>query len=125
MSALSDHLDRLFSWLKSTGLEPPSKDVRIVEVPSAGTSCVRHESLRKPLEYEARFEELIRATYPWLNMSCKGVHEGLLIVAIELPSYRLPREKCPVDFVTSVNLSGPASNVVDRDWRLDSYLTIE
>jgi hypothetical protein len=68
MSALSDHLGRLLNWLGSIGLHPPSQDMRIVEIGSGiGTPHVRREALLRPLEYEARFEELLQTGYPWLN----------------------------------------------------------
>jgi hypothetical protein len=121
MSALSDHLGRLLNWLGSIGLHPPSQDMRIVEIGSGiGTPRVRREALLRPLEYEARFEELLQAGYPWLNMSCYGVHDGLLVVAIEVPS---PRPLTP-GHATSVNLSGPARIVLDHQWCVDSVLTI-
>jgi hypothetical protein len=96
--------------------------MRIVEIgPGIGTPGIRREALRRPLEYEARFEELLQAGYPWLNMSCYGVHEGLLVVAIEVPS---PRPLAP-GHATSVNLSGPARIVLDHQWCVDSVLTID
>ena len=123
MSALSNYLDVLLHWLESIGLQPPSQDVRILEISLGdGTYHVRRDELRKPLDYEARFEELLRAGYLWLNMSCYGVHDGSLIVAIEVPSPRVGLSpRCP----TRVNLSGPARIVLDQQWRVDSVLTIE
>jgi len=123
VSALSNYLDMLLHWLESIGLQPPSQDVRILEISLGdGTYHVRRDELRKPLDYEARFEELLRAGYPWLNMSCYGVHDGSLIVAIEVPS---PRVGLSPGCATRVNLSGPARIVLDHQWRVDSVLTIE
>ena len=123
MSALSHYLDRLLHWLESMGLQPPSRDVRILEISLGdGTYHVRRDELRKPLDYEARFEELLRAGYLWLNMSCYGVHDGSLIVAIEVPS---PRVGHSPGCATRVNLSGPAPIVLDQHWHVDSVLTIE
>jgi len=107
MSALSSHLDRLFRWLPSVGPEPLTHDVRIVEPYcdavnlEDGTYHVRRDDLLTPSDYEVRFEELLRAGYPWLNMSCYGFYEGSLLVAIEVPS---PRPLRP-GHSTSVNLS--------------------
>lgn len=122
MSALSIHLDKLFRWLPSVGPEPLTHDVRIVEVHcdainlEDGTYHVRRDDLLTLSDYEVRFEELLGAGYPWLNISCYGLHEGSLLVAIEVPS---PRPLQPVR-ATSVNLSGSvcAGNI-------DSVLTIE
>ena len=122
MSVLSDHIERLLDGLGSIGLPPPSRDIRIIEIaPGMGTPHVRREALRKALEYEGRFQELMQAGYPWLNMSCYGVHDGLLIVAIEIPSPR----SLTSGHATSVNLSGPANIVLDHRWCVDSVLTIE
>ena len=143
MSALSNHLERLLRCLQSSGLHPPSRDVRIVEVntdgfnrSSNGKEQVRKGELRTPTEYEIRFDELLQMGYGWLNLSCYGVYEGFLIVAVEVPSATVPH-MTPSDWspqgkprtlnsgcATSVNLSGPARIVLDHQWRVDSVLTI-
>jgi hypothetical protein len=111
MSALSLHLNRLLHWLQEIGLQLPSRDIRIVEIsqirrPSTdGTYHVRRNQVLSPLEYECRFDELLAKGYSWLNMSCYGVHDGSLIVAIEVPGPRTLYPGCP----TSVNLSAPSA----------------
>jgi hypothetical protein len=124
MTALATQLGRLLHWLEAIGLQLPSKDVRVVEVCEVnkddGTFHVRQADFHKPTDYEMRFEELLQAGYPWLNMSCYGVHGGWLIVAVELPSPRPLNPGTP----TSVNLSGPSRIVLDRNWQVDSVLTI-
>jgi hypothetical protein len=121
MSALSIHLDRLCRWLESEGLKPPSRDVRLIEISLInGTSRVRQDELRKPSDYEDRFEEILRAGFPWLNLSCYGVHEGSLIVAVEIPGHKSPNP----GYATPVNLSGPTRIVLQHEWRVDSVLAI-
>ena len=124
MTALATHLQRLFQSLEVSGLQPPSKDVRIIEFNYVnqidGTLHVRQMDFRNPSDYATRFDELLQAGYPWLNMSCYGVHDRWLIVAVEVPS---PRPLHP-GHATSVNLSGPSRIVLDRNWRVDSVLTI-
>src|SRR5260370_29845230 len=106
MSALSRHLDRLLQRLDSFELQPSSREVRLVEISQVsrvsadGTYHVRRDQLRRPLDYESRFDELLKTGYVWLNMSCYGVHDRWLIVAIEVPG---PRTLYPGCF-TSVNL---------------------
>ena len=123
MSALAAHLERLLVWLKGIGLQPPSNGVLIVEVShvnqSDGTVHIRRTEFRDPSDYAKRFDELLQG-YPWLNMSCYGIHDGRLIVAIEVPSLRPLHPEC----ATSVNLSGPSRIVLDSGWRTDSVLTI-
>jgi len=142
MGALSKHLDRLLPWLESIGLQPPSRDVRIIELSADrfnridGKAYVRKDELRSPVEYENRFDELLQTGYDWLNLSCYGVYGGFLVVAVEVPSATVPLmtpsgwspEGKPRTLQpgchTSVNLSGPARNVLDHEWRVDSVLTI-
>ena len=88
---------------------------------STGRFLVRRDEIRTPAEYEARFDELLSAGHAWLNMSCCGVCEGLLLVTIEVPSPRPPAAGHP----TPVNLSGPARIVVDHGWNVDTELTID
>ncbi len=127
MSALSNDLDRLLSWLESIGLHPPSQDVRIVEVSADevklddGKYHIRRDELCRPSDYEPRFDELLQAGYPWINMSCFGTYDSYLIVAIELPSPSPLRPGLP----TSVNLSGPARTVLDHSWCVDPKLAVE
>ncbi len=127
MSALSNHLDRLLDRLEGFGIQRSSRDVRIVEVSQIspdGTYHVRRDQLRKPLDYESRFDELLATGYSWLNISCYGVHDGSLIVAIEVP---VPRTLYP-GCTTSVNLSWrtpPEGTELDHDWNVAAVLTIE
>ena len=87
---------------------------------SDGAAHIRQTDFRDPSDYATRFDELLQAGYPWLNMSCYGIHDGRLIVAIEIPSPRPLHPGC----ATSVNLSGPSRTVLDSGWRTDAVLTI-
>jgi hypothetical protein len=54
MTALSYHLDRLFRWSESIGLQPPTRDVRTVEINHSdynsadGTHNIRQDALTDP-----------------------------------------------------------------------------
>jgi hypothetical protein len=134
MSALSIHLERLLRSLESAGLQPPSQDVRIIEVDYTtfdiddGTYHAHRDELRTLLEYENRFDELLQTGYSWLNLSCYGVYEGFLIVAVEVPSATVPPDNKARNLypgcTTSVNLSGPNHTVLEHDWHVDLILTI-
>jgi len=78
----------------------------------------------------------VQIGYRWLNLSCYGVYESFLIVAVEVPNATVahitfsgwtpegkPRTLHP-GYHTSVNLSGPARIVLDQQWRVDSVLAI-
>jgi hypothetical protein len=138
MSALSSHLDRLLRWLETTDSQLPSRDVRILEVntrevnPKDGKYHVRKDQLRLPSQYERRFDELLQMGYPWLNLSCFGVYDNFLIVAVEVPSspdvtsFSSSVQRGPLRLrLTSVNISGPQFRVRDAEWAVDSVLTIE
>jgi hypothetical protein len=127
MTALSVHLERLLGFVDGGGLQPPSRDLRIVEVHNdqvdlrTGKSKCRRDDLRTPSDYAARFDELLSMGYAWLNMSCYGVWENVLLVAIEVPG---SKQHSPGSF-TSVNLSGPSRAVLDRGWSVETILTVE
>jgi hypothetical protein len=123
LSALSFHLDRLLRWLEAMGLQPPSQDIRILEISQISpvsqdcTYHVRTDQLFSPLEYESRFNEILGTGYSWVNMSCCGIQDGSLIVIIEVPAPRTLYPGCS----TSVNLSGPGT---DQAWNVARVLTI-
>jgi hypothetical protein len=126
MSALEDELRRLLDFLDRQGQGPPTRRLRIVEIPHGapidqrGRIRVQSSGLCEPVAYEARFDELLAAGLPWLNMSCYGALGGTLIVAIELP---MPPSKPAAK--TSVNLSGPPEAVLSHGWNADQVLSLE
>ena len=131
MSLLSEQITRLFQWLESIGRRPPSTDVRIVEVHSnapnlddRGRSRVHRNALHEVSAYEARFAELMRLGIPWINMSCYGVFDGFLIVAIEFREVAAPIER-PAWFVTPVNLSGPTRLALQHGWDAEEIVVID
>jgi hypothetical protein len=175
VSALSDNLERLFSWLESIELRPASGEVRIREVssdlPRVGPpmGCghddvaillldfrsravqenrqrqvtaiegafaeigkesrrrarlrVSRNQLRRPSDYDSRFDELLREGFSWLNMSCYGVYDGFVIVAIEVP-YRKEGTLRPGS-VTSVNLSCRTESASSSNWSVENLLLVE
>jgi hypothetical protein len=126
MSDLSSAVQGLFEFLSKQNMVPPAQDVRIVEISEAapldarGRFRIRRDALRELGEYEARFEELIQSHLPWVNVSCYGVDNGKVIVAIELPgSSSKPSPR------TSVNYSGPPTTVIEHDWSVEPVLVLE
>jgi hypothetical protein len=126
MSALEDELGRLLDFLDRRGHRPPTRRLRIVEVPyrtpidQRGRIRVQRSGLCEPGAYEARFDELLAAGLPWLNMSCYGALDDTLIVAVELPM-----EPSKPAAKTSVNLSGPPAAVLSHGWNADQVLSLE
>ncbi|HTA25963.1 MAG TPA: hypothetical protein VK763_20700 [Terriglobales bacterium] len=88
---------------------------------SDGKEHALKDELRSPLEYENRFDELLRKGYRWINLSCYGVHEGFLIIGVVVPGVASATHP---GYHTSVNLSGPLPSVLDQQWRVGSILTI-
>jgi hypothetical protein len=138
VSELLDSLQTLFRFLERRGQPPPSRDVRVLEVrknvtfDERGRMRVRRDELREVADYEARFQELLRLNRDWINMSCTGMFNGILIVSIETPHPRQgssvnapgPAEALPAR-PTSINLSGPANGVLKMDWSVDGVLVFE
>lgn len=117
MSALTDAIDALLASLDEAGLAPPSRDVRVIEVPARvpvddrGRLLLLKSQLLEPSEYADRFAALMESRPPWINMSCYGVLDGMLIVAVEIADKRTSPSPS-----TSVNFSGPARAVLDANW---------
>lgn len=125
MSALRHSLDGLFAFLTNQGLVPPTRQVWLVEIPSdvgvdeRGRLRVRRADFRDPDAYEDRFDELVAAGFPWINVSCCGLDGDRLVVVVETPrtAGRPPAR-------TSVNYSGPARAALERGWDVREALAI-
>lgn len=125
MSALQDSLTALVAFLTRQVPELPILDVWFVEVladakvDERGRPRVRRTEFRAFEAFDARFDELLAAGYSWINLSCYGLHEGRLVVAVETPldSGRVPSRP-------SVNYSGPTNAVRDHGWNAGEMLAI-
>lgn len=127
MSALIGVLEELSLFLEKAGQTPPVREVRVLEIgPGVGVDergrfRVRRDELREPEDYKDRFDELLAAGLPWINVSCCGVAGEMLVVAVEVPddqrSERAPR--------TSVNFSGPTRAAIEAGWDATVSLAIE
>lgn len=126
MSALADELQRLFEFLERRTGPLPTRRLRIVEIrrgqpaDGRGRARVHRNDLREVHEYETRFDELMAAGLPWVNLSCYGVLDEALIVAVETPA---PPPK-PAKR-TSVNISGPSAAVLRHGWDAEEMLAVE
>lgn len=125
MSALRDSLGGLFAFLTNQGLVPPTREVWLVEIRSdvevdeRGRLRVRRADFRDPDAYEERFEELLAAGLPWINVSCCGLDGGRLVVVVETP-----RSAGGPPSRTSVNYSGPTKAALERGWDVSEVLAI-
>jgi hypothetical protein len=127
MSTLSQALEGLFAFLEARGQVPPvTRGLVIVEIPSGtpiderGRFRVRSDQLLEEALYEKRFDELVGAGLPWINLSCYGVWNDMLVVAVELP-----RPGTTLAGRTSVNHSGPTSSTRMHGWDAGEVLKIE
>lgn len=127
MSALKRALDGLFLFLEKAGQTPPVQEVRLLEIgpgvgfDERGRLRVRRDDYRDLEGYKDRFEELLAAGLPWINVSCYGVDDYKLIVAVEVPGSGgsgLARR-------TSVNYSGPTRAAIEHGWDASMALAIE
>ena len=124
VSSFSEHLDRLLALLEPLGA-PPFDRIVVAEIDmsntpdSRGRSRVSRDALVSPVVYETRFEELLQSGRSWLNLSAYGLHEGALVVVVELPRAGNSKAKA-----TSVNLSGPQTRVMESGWDVGVALRI-
>ena len=89
------------------------------EVDERGRLRIQHTDLL-PLEaFEARFEALMSAGLPWINVSCCGLDRGRLVFLVETP-----QEARPLSSRTSVNYSGPTNAARERGWDVGEVLAI-
>ena len=126
-NTLSNSLSQLFEFLEKNGLTPPATEIRIIEIDSPRVMderaryIVSKDSLRTPLEYAARFEQITHSGLAWVNMSCYGVYGNLLLVGIERQNEPLePYSSKP----TSINYSGPPNGVIQHGWDTSEMLVI-
>lgn len=128
MSSLAATLQNLITLLEDAGLSPPTRTIGIVElrhevaVDAHGRARVQRNDLMTPAAYENRFDELMSAGLPWINVSCAGEHDGMLIVTVELPR---PEARTSRSGGTSVNLSGPTAKTIAHEWRASETLLID
>lgn len=126
MSTLSDTIRSLFEFLNANGYQPPpTSDIRIIEIAPGcaidgrGRLRIPKDGLQKVASYEGKFEVLAKSGLPWINVSCFGTCDGLLIVGIEVPTPSArPASR------TSINYSGPTAAVVQHAWDAREALEI-
>ena len=98
--------DELASLLSSTKLPAPPREIRVIEVLPGdygedGYLRVPRARLLSNDAFSARFDELLRAGYSWINLNYLGMHEGAAVVAVEVPRHPTGAPK------PSINYSGP------------------
>src|SRR6478735_591825 len=124
MNTLKENLQGLMKFLEKVDQVPPTRQIRIVEIDPNTTSDERgrlrvmRSALQPPEAYESRFDELIKAGLPWINMSSLGVEGEFLIVGIETPRGGRASH-------TSVNYSGPSVAVLQNGWGVDNAILFE
>ncbi len=128
MRELQHQISLLIAWMEQTEKCPVWERIRILDTthpdvcwkPEILGWQVTRESLVPPEDYEQQFHTLLQAGYSLINLSLYGVHDGSLVVGIELPSKssKIPPGK------TSINFSGPAIRNGKIDWQLRLNLSL-
>ncbi len=110
--ARMQHGEECPGWARVRILDTTRPDVRWK--PEIRGWQLTRESLVSSEDYEPHFQTLLQAGHSWINLSLYGVHDGTLVVGVELsgePS-RVPPGK------TAINFSGPAIRREQTDWQL-------
>lgn len=124
MAVLSDKLVELGEFLRVSGGPTAWRGIKIFEVGSHydddGRPRVSGDRLIPEESYSARFDVLLTNGLPWINLSCYGMHDGFLVVGVEVsnPSATLVLN-------TSINYSGPPTSVLSPQWDSSPALIIE
>lgn len=108
--ALNDELMSLFASMK---LPAPPREIRVIEILSGDygeDGCLRvpRARLLSNDEFSARFDQLVRGGYSWINLSYLGMHEGAAVVTVEVPHHAIGAPK------PSINYSGPPRSVLEN-----------
>lgn len=126
MSALRDALEELFAFMEKSDHAPPTRDVMLLEITSdlctdeIGRFRVKRSDLKAVTAFEARFDEILAAGLPWINVSCYGVDLENLVVGVEVPKGGTGSSSR-----TSVNYSGPPNSVSAQGWTASNTLVFE
>lgn len=94
-------------------LPAPPREIRVVEILPGdyredGYLRVPRERLLSNDAFSARFDQLVRAGYSWINLNYLGMHEGAAVVAVEVPRRATGAPK------PSINYSGPSRSVLEN-----------
>lgn len=113
------YLGFLHCMLHVEGGVPMWRDVRLTESVRYGQDqlpCGAGQMFTVD-EYRARFTELCRRGWSWINLEAVGLLDGMLLLHVEVP----PRDPEGSAW-TSVNMSGPPFSLKDRKYALDGLI---
>jgi len=129
---LTQQIQELQAWLHTLDLaqsgEAPgwsqvllTDDSEISSINAEGhCRTLNSRSLRTPIEFEARWLELIaEGRRDWINLSAYGVWRNALVVVVEAPRHGVKGSYRPEQI--SVNFSSPPFG---SDWQLSRHLVI-
>ena len=134
MIEVHEYINELIGFLKRDTNILPWSEISVFEINSEGTQFrpndegvyawfISPSAIFTPAEYQTRFDDLLHAGYRWINMSCYGILNTTLIIAIELPGKTLgaPYGK------TSINFSGPRIDVKTGEciWNAEGFIIIK
>jgi hypothetical protein len=115
---LKEKLHELFIAMAGGDHQPPLPDQVVIaelgqqQFDALGRPDIVSTDLRTPAEYEVRFSELLTSHLPWINLSYYGLLDGKGLVVVEIPNQR----HATVQAATSINYSGPPSEVAAAGW---------
>ena len=125
---LVDNLEQLLGFMEALGQSPPVREIRVVEITRPNQVddeqrlIISKDALQTPATYAARFELITHSGLAWVNMSCCGVHNGFLIISIELQDRALVTNSSKP---TSVNYSWLSSSQIEQyGWDVTPRLVI-
>lgn len=116
--SLSFYIDKILQQLER--FNPPTRDVRIVELNKAtnGQFHIKRDDLFTVAEYAPRFDTLVsKGDDCYVMLDCQGAYDGFLIVSVETTA----RKPCTAVIVGE----GTPRKIVDGNWSLDRLVVIE
>ncbi len=120
-----EHIKRLEEWLRRDGDAPQWEGIVIAENYFIGSeenpTKIPAPDLQSVDAYAARFEEILRRGYSWVNLVGNGLLGEKLLVTVEYP-----KQTCGASMEqVSVNLSGPYSDKTgQKSWNIEHRIRV-
>ena len=123
MNDLERHLNQLISFMKKWGAPSNWSRVLFVEYSSiihGNPSLIPRSALIPAEDYALRFDSHLDAGHSWINMNAAGILNDVLLVIIELPTYKnnLPRDKVSVNFSGANIMNGKPQWDASKSYRI-------
>lgn len=125
MASLRDEIQQVVELARRQGL-PAYNDMVVVftgpkgRLTNDGKMVVDAGEIQPVAAAEPKWNELLGAGHPWINVTCGGVYRGDLLIVVETGR----TDNLKPGIRTSVNHSGAMQGVVDAGWDAEAMTVV-